>query len=607
MHSPGPSPTGSPINLLEENASQDEIKTNIIDGIAYENGKIQYCISGIQKEKIPSRVSAVPSVPQPVRNIPPCACAIQQMINNDVSPSTSKDDVPWTKDKGLCPGKKYRPDEPGAYSCKMYPSDKTCRRNPFMREIVQIKNKKREKEEKEKGKEKAEIVDVVKNEIQIPKKKVIEKKFIPDPDYSAYNPWDISRTAPSAVETDYETSLKLTSPTLPATPTPLRLQERKKDILSKELTKAKNNTVDKKTNKKNPKISLKSSKNIEEKRDLKNTKRRDKPSKNITAKNKSKLANKMFNSSPIKKTQKDQIKSPNRSIKRSKRIDEAVRNYDFPYGSEESRRQEMTRLKNMFKFSAGVPDDTQSAVLPKELPEEQKKETDEDLIEEEADIEKRPCGWRTKSEQELPAKKTLVYLCEPDYPLETMPVRPGGRPCHCRENRSKKKILMYNVSGMVEKKIGGMRVKKPQLEEENRVIDGVIYVTPPPSPRRSDEYVPEYDLFDSPYDTCIGETTDERLKFIEKYSGPESLVEKIQKKPKSCNCTDDVKKDSPDQKNDIEEARRKFIESKSPEERWRIALKDAALMDHFTQPKDNAPCWISCKKFARSIKLVRKK
>jgi DNA polymerase II small subunit/DNA polymerase delta subunit B len=157
----------------------------------------------------------------------------------------------------------------------------------------------------------------------------------------------------------------------------------------------------------------------------------------------------------------------------------------------------------------------------------------------------------------------------------------------------------------MEKKIGGMRVKKPKLEEENRVIDGVVYITPPPSPRRSDEYVPEYDLLDSPYDMCIGETTDERLKLIEKYSGPKSLVEKIRKKPESCNCTD-MKKDSLHYKNDIEEARRKLIESKSPEERWKVALKDAALMDHFIRCKDNAPCWTPCKKFARSIRLVRK-
>nr|XP_012228484.1 PREDICTED: uncharacterized protein LOC105675720 isoform X2 [Linepithema humile] len=602
MQSPGPSPTGSPINLLEENASQDEIKTNIIiDGVAYENGETQYYISGVQKEKIhiPSRVPSVPPVSQPIRNIPPCACAIQQMINKDASPSTSKDDIPWTKDEGLCPGKKYRPDEPGAYSCKMYPGDKSCRRNPFMKEIVQIKNKEKEKEEIEKRKEKAETVDVVKKEIQVPKKNVIEKKrFIPDPDYPAYdNPWDISRIAPSAettVETDYETSLKLTSPTLPATSAPLRMHERQKDILSKELKEAKNDSLNKETNKKNPKISLKPSKNVQEKRNkkkgnLKNTKkRRNKSSKNITAKSESKLATKIFKSTRINKTKKN--KQQTKSL------------YDFPYNSEESRKQEMARLKNMFKFPAGVLDDIQP-VLPNELSEEQREETGNSLIdEEESRIEKRPCCWRTRSEQELPAKKTLAYLCEPDYPLETMPVRPGGRPCHCRENRSKKKIL---VSGVVEKKIDGMRVEEPNLEEENRVIDGVVYVTPSPSPRRSDEYVPEYDLLDSPYDMCIGETTDERLKLIEKYSGPKSLVKRIQKKPKSCNCTDDVKKDN--QKNDIEEARRKLIESKSPEERWRVALKDAALMDHFTQREDNAPCWTSCKKFARSIRPRRLK
>lgn len=610
MHSPGPSPTGSPINLLEESAMQDEIKTQIIiDGVTYENGKIQYNVSGVQEDKVhvPSRVPDVLSAPpasQPVINIPPCECAIQQMINKDASPSTSRDDIPWTRNEGLCPGKKYRPDEPGAYSCKMYPGDKSCRRNPFMKEIVQIRNKEREKEEEEKRKAKAETVDVVK-EIQVPKKTAVEKReFTFDPDYLAYNPWDISRTAPSAdiVDTDYEASLKLTSPTLPATSMPLRMHERQNDILSKKSKVVKDNTLHKKTNRKNLKVFLKPSRNIQKKRNkvtegVKNTKKRRNESSKNTTNDESKLTTKIFKSTIINKIKERQTKSLKKSVKKKD---------DFAYNSEESRKEEMARLKNMFRFPTEILDDIQPAILPKELSGEQREETGDLLApmdkEERDGIEKRPCGWRTRSEQELPAKKTLAYLCEPDYPLETMPIRPGGRPCHCRENRSKKKILMYNVSGVVEKKIGGMRATKPKLEEENRVIDGVVYVTPPPSPRRSDEYIPEYDLLDSPYDMCVGETADEQLKLIERYSGPKSLVEKIQKKSKSCNCTDDAKKDSLDQKKDIEEARQKLMESKSPEERWRMALKDAALMDHFTQRKDDAPCWTSCKKFARSIR-----
>jgi len=193
----------------------------------------------------------------------------------------------------------------------------------------------------------------------------------------------------------------------------------------------------------------------------------------------------------------------------------------------------------MSKSFAGNLDDIQSVVLSEELaginqrnPEKKTEEiinsaTNDD--DERYRTKKGPCGWRTKSEQELPAKKTLAYLCEPDYPLETMTVRPGGRPCQCRENRNKKKILMYNIAGLVEKKRDGRRTR---LEEENRIIDGVLYFTPPISPRRSDEYIPEYDLLESPYDMCVSEATDKSLKLIEKYSGPKSLVGKIRKKPK---------------------------------------------------------------------------
>ncbi|XP_018303223.1 uncharacterized protein [Mycetomoellerius zeteki] len=281
----------------------------------------------------------------------------------------------------------------------------------------------------------------------------------------------------------------------------------------------------------------------------------------------------------------------------------------------ENRKREMERLKNMFKSFAGILGDIQPAVLPEELlaisqrtPEKKTEKIDFSATDDEEEIrriKKEPCGWKTKSEQELPAKKTLTYLCEPDYPLETIAVRPGGRPCQCRENRNKKKILTYNVSGLVEKKRDERRADRRKLKEENRIIDGVLYVTPPVSPRRSDEYVPEYDLLDSPYDMCVSEATDERLKLIEKYSGPKSLIEKIRKKPKSCNCCNNVviKEDHfIDQKRDLEETRKKFMESKSSKERWQTALKDAALIDYFTQRDNNVPCWTTCKKIARSYR-----
>ncbi|XP_018364710.1 PREDICTED: uncharacterized protein LOC108762272 [Trachymyrmex cornetzi] len=280
----------------------------------------------------------------------------------------------------------------------------------------------------------------------------------------------------------------------------------------------------------------------------------------------------------------------------------------------------MARLKNMFKPFAGILGDIQPAVLPEKLlatsqriPEKKTEKIDFSATGNKEEIrrtKKEPCGWRTKSEQELPAKKTVAYLCEPDYPLETMAVRPGGRPCQCRENRNKKKILTYNVSGLVEKKRDERRASRKKLKEKNRIIDGVLYVTPPISPRRSDEYVPEYDLLESPYDMCVSKAMDKRLKLIEKHSGSKNLVEKIRKKSNSCNCCNNVviKEDYfIDQKKDLEETRKKFMESKSPEERWKTALKDAALTDYFTQRDNNIPCWTTCKKIAQSYRPRRLK
>ncbi|XP_072765299.1 uncharacterized protein [Anoplolepis gracilipes] len=540
MHSSKPT-TKSPVNL---DAPQNEIKTNIIiNGITKGNGQIQYYISGVQRDNmhIPSQIPASPT-PRLVKNVPPCLCAMQQMINKDISPSISKDDIPWTKDEGVCIGKKYIPDEIGAYSCKTYPGDKSCRHNPFIKEIIRMEKNKREKEKKEEALDKIESTEVDKKEIQT---KIMEKKkdkFI-TPDYPAYDdPWNILRTAPSkVVEIDYEKTLKLTPPAVPSST--LNIQERQKNISSlQEL---------KKVDKNMPKYGF------------------------------------------LKKDEKNVI-------------DEAKQL--------NNRKQEMARLKNMFK-SFTFLDDIQPAILPEELLAISRRDPEEIIVGSSVDEEENrttsnePCGWKTKSEQELPAKKTLTYLCEPDYPLETAAVRSGGRPCKCRENRNKKKILVYNVSGLVEKKRDERRPQKTKMEEENRIINGVLYFTPPISPRRSDEYIPEYELLESPYDMCINDVPDERLKLIERYSGPKSLVEKIQKKSKSCSCSNGVRKENHfvDQNKNIAETRRKLMESKLPEERWKTALKDAALMDYFTQHKSNVPCWTSCKKFAQSFRPRRLK
>ncbi|XP_019697811.2 uncharacterized protein LOC105185343 [Harpegnathos saltator] len=645
LHSPAPSPTGSEINLLEMVASQDEIKTNIIiNGVTNENGKIQYYISGVQKEQVhvSSRIPDPPA-PQTIsfqpRNVPPCTCAIQQMFNKDISFSVSKDDILWTKDEGLCMGKKYRPDKQGAYSCKMYPGDKSCRRNPF-KKLIKIKGEEGKEEKKETG-----LIEI-KEPTQVLEKETSEKKekFIPDLNYPAYDdPWNIARTAPSAKEivTDYEKSLKLTPPSLPAVSSLLKTQERQKDTSSSSKVRKKS---DKDTKVKEiyqemlTKVSSKSSKMSAKKVKGKRNKRM-KYVHNMDKKKHMQVPFKLSNVESVKvtnhisrfkimnKTKKQKSTTAdicqtaksktykvfkNTFVKRDgkKMIIDKVDQID-------GRKREMERLKTMMETYARTLGDVQPAVLPWEqsFSAKSKEKFRDTLVDEKEShrISKEPCGWRTKSEQELLAKKTMVYLCEPEYPLETVAVRLGGRPCRCRENRSKKKMLMYNVSGLVEKKDerkarkAGVRTK---LENENKIIDGVIYFTPPVSPRRSEEYIPEYDLLESPYDICVGEDTGESPKLLKKYPDSKSLLERIWKKSESCDCGNRTDKTGimkeVSQSRETKEARRKLMESKSPEDRLEMALKDTALVEYFTQPKYDASCRTSYKN-KRSVKPLRLK
>ncbi|XP_018364702.1 PREDICTED: uncharacterized protein LOC108762268 [Trachymyrmex cornetzi] len=259
MQSSGQNPTELPINQVAE----DEIRTSIIHSI---------------------------------KNVPPCSCSVQQMVHKNISLSVSKENIPWMK-KGLCPAKKYRPKELGAYSCKIYPGDKFCRYNPFMKEIMKMERRKigkqKEEEEEEEVKDKIKFIEAIKKEIQVPEKDIIKKKrdkFIPNPDYPAYDdPWNISRIVPPAkiIKTDYEATLKLTSPEWPTTSLPLKMQEKQNDIFSKKLKKIKNDTLAKKIN---TKISLKSSKKFQkgiskgkkEKKYIKNQKIEPIPLKRIT-------------------------------------------------------------------------------------------------------------------------------------------------------------------------------------------------------------------------------------------------------------------------------------------------------------------------------------
>jgi len=621
MHSPGPSPTDSPINLLEKIPSKDEIMTNIIiSDVTDENGKTKYYISGIQKEEIhvPSQISDRPVFKPDIINIPPCACAIQQVYEKGhVSPSASKDNIPWTKDEGLCPGKKYRPKETGAYSCKKYPGDKSCRRNPFIKDVLKMEKKEKEEQEEEKREEKAKVLDTIKEEDEIEKEK---EKFIPDLTYPGYDsPWNLLRTAPSDIsKTDYEQTLKLTSPVLPVTCTS-KAQVKQKNISSSNNELRRFGSTKNKNISNNPfyrnnpaKIQFDNPSNLSESI-KKQKKEKNKIDRNmllnkIAANKKDMQSSNTMVKNKIEKSQLESssdkiIKEQSSSAAKIQKCSDSKE--DKKKIEQLDKKQKMARLKNMLKLHMPFLRDIQPAVLPKELQPELKEEVDEicdSKIPSDEEISYRtrkdPCGWRTKSEQELPAKKTLVYLCEPDYPLETMAPGPGGRPCKCRENRSKKKILKYNVGGFVAKDWRGPR--KTKLKEENRLIDGVTYLTPSISPRRSDEYIPEYDLVESPYEIC--ERTNEKLKLIEKYSGPKSLVEKSRKrKPTSCTCSGIAKKAHLDQK-EIEEARQKLMELKSPEERWNVALKDPTLMDYFTQCKDKTFCWSSCRKFAQNIR-----
>ncbi|XP_032672833.1 uncharacterized protein LOC116844857 [Odontomachus brunneus] len=643
LHSPAPSLTGSEVNLLEMVASQDEIKTNIIvNGVTNENGKTQYYISGVQKEKIhvPSRIPdalSLQTISLQSRNVPSCACVIRQIFNKDVNFSASKDDIPWTNDEGLCMGKKYRPNESGAYSCKMYPGDESCKRNPF-KKLMKIKE-----QEEGKGEERTELTEVEKP-IQALEKKTPEKKdkFIPDPNYPAYDdPWNIARTAPSAKElvTDYEKSLKLTPRSLPAVSSSLKTQDRQKDTFLSNKLKKFDKEIDQEVS---SKVSSKSSKmpvkGVQEKktRGKQHTEKMNKkqknvqvPSKKITANARSvRLLNEVSKFSSMNKTEKkrliliqaDELAKQSNKVHKTRKDVFVKRNRKkiITNGTDQidDRKQEMERLKTMMKTYTEILGDVQPAILPWEQPSTigPREKFDDTSIDEEENrrISKEPCGWRTKSEQELPAKKTLVYLCEPDYPLETVAVRPGGRPCRCRENRNKKKILMYNVSGLVDEKKDGRRVKKAggrtKLKVENRIIDGVTYFTPPISPRRSDEYIPEYELLESPYDICVGEAT-KSSKLLDKHFDSKNMIEKI-RKSEPCNCSNridkiSITKESDIQKKEIEEARQKLMESKSPEEKVKMALKDAALMEYFTQPKYDASCRISYRKNKKRVKPLR--
>ena len=206
-----------------------------------------------------------------------------------------------------------------------------------------------------------------------------------------------------------------------------------------------------------------------------------------------------------------------------------------------------------------------------------------------------PFGWRTESEQKLDPRKTLIYLTEPTYPIETVPVRPGGKACHCRENRNKKKILKYNIGGLLNNEGG----KRKKVQNVTQVIEGITYVTPPPSPRISDEYIPEYELYESPYDMCH-KKTDDTNKLTKNFLGPPSLTSKKPEINSSCGCGNkdlSTRISSSDKKKQILE--KDWTPENAPNE-WSSALKDDGLIHAFVKSKDDVPCWLNYSQISKS-------
>ncbi|KOX72762.1 hypothetical protein WN51_00702 [Melipona quadrifasciata] len=668
MHSPAPTPPESTMNLLEVIASEDVLTDNII---------------------------IKPSPPRPPRNVPPCVCAIQQMFSKGLSSNVSHDNIPWTKEEGLCFGKKFRPHEHSAYSCKKYPGDKSCRRNPFIHDINKLKRRiERAKEEKTgETKEKKKMYSIAdfkpcgdehgmnicggpwgalhtltpeelaeqerlrkeilksppcgtkpgravcegpfgeripfkppeipiekeipgEEDIEEEEKEIEEEEALTKPppvevkkkekkrDIKCYDdPWNIFRTAPSVKEseTDFKKLLKLSSPRPPATPVPSKvIDESERSTLHKDITKSdikrdrpivKKISPTQKNSSHNPKYLEKQSEGSNSKKfskQISSIKLPDKPQnymRNVTnyeinkqdkkGKNSKKLNPKFITSSDMKKKKiNKRLSTRKRSIKRDKKKNVHI---DQDINPETAYKNKIHELKNMMKSTNIYPYDIKPVEIPDNPPAKCQLEY-EDLepainavqIEEDTDAQpasKDPCGWKTKSEQQLPTKKTLVYLTDPDYPPETIPIRPGGKPCM-------------------------------------QVIDGVIYYTPPPSPRRSDEYVPEYDVSESPYDMCLTQRKDRNLKFLERYNTPK--ISEVPENKESCGCSEYIDTYGIQATNENEkkvqllkelETRDKLISAKPPKERWNLALKDVGLIDYFTRCRDSLPCWLKCAKF----------
>ena len=138
MNSPAPSPSESTTDLPEIIASHDNIiKTKIISGVTNDEGETKFYVSGVTKEieHVPKKIISNSTLLKPIKNVPPCGCAIEKAINEGLSAVASDDNIPCSKNEQMCIGKKYRPQEGGGIDCKEYPNDKSCRRNPFKKKL----------------------------------------------------------------------------------------------------------------------------------------------------------------------------------------------------------------------------------------------------------------------------------------------------------------------------------------------------------------------------------------------------------------------------------------------------------------------------------------
>ncbi|XP_023287507.1 uncharacterized protein LOC105700399 [Orussus abietinus] len=685
MHSPAPSPPESTVNLLEVVASEDKITKNLlINGITDENGKTTYYIAGVSQEveHIPKKIIAEPHTSKISRNVPSCSCAIERIFNKGLKPEASNDDIPWTKKEDVCPGKKFRPVENSAYSCKEAPNDKSCRRSPFKRELKKM----------------IEGENTVKSIYPSEERKMYSlAKFqpcgdddgmaicrgpwgatnIPDPDEIARREakakeilkgppcgekpgravcggqWGMRIPIPKKKKSDnaYSETLKL-SKAFPQPSKPLKkikemraVKETAKQMkLAEKLAKQdivgekENATTQQKIRKETRRFINKRMNNANEKSMVKN--QSSQPRQNVINKKKGNSMSRSANreeeklkveniverrgkrgteinsehhrerrTSNFKKLQgKKDLKSPinykNEITEKSKK-QYRIRDKSAKESSnkEEKIREIKERFKNMSTLNRNhnidpvhIPEKPKFCKVESTSVHELFPTNEEKVLPLEKYSKSRlndklkqgPFGWKTKSQQGLPTEKTLIFLTEPTYPMEMVPVHPGGKPCKCRESRNNRRILLYNIGGTINQ-------GKSKGQEIAHVVEGVTYITPPPSPRISDEYVPEYDLLDVPDDTCVREVQQEKqFKYTEQYLGPKSLHPRKAKNRPMCKCGFGSSND----KNKINQLK---LASDLAD-----LVNDGEGIDTFAKCRGTGPCWQTTSNFEQNKPVMRK-